>query len=115
MNTEDNHIIIEVLNSNGDIKLTKMRNPREMWQNNEYPDKYIFKDVDYVNIFSLIQENNKLKKEKEDLQERIDKAIELIEKNSELTHIKTILHIAIYSRKMEDVTEVLETLKGEDK
>ena len=32
----DNHILIEVLNENGDLKLTKFRNPRAIWQNYDY-------------------------------------------------------------------------------
>ena len=63
MNKEENtnHILIEVLNNNGDLKLTKFRKPQAMWQNNDYPDEYVFKDVDYVNTFQLIQENKQLK------------------------------------------------------
>ena len=65
MNNEenDNHILIEVLNKNGDLKLTKFRNPRVIFQNNDYPDEYIFRDVDIVNIFQLQQENQELKKD----------------------------------------------------
>ena len=76
MNTEenDNHILIEVLNKNGDLKLTKFRNPRVIFQNNDYPDEYIFRDVDIVNIFQLQQENKKY-------QEVIDKAIKYISSN----------------------------------
>ena len=76
MNKEKNHIIIEVLNSNGDIKLTKMRNPQAIWQNNKYPDERIFKDVDYVNIFSLIQERDKYKS-------IVEKAISFVEEEIE--------------------------------
>ena len=69
MNKEENkHIIFEVINNNGDIKLTKLRNPQALWQDKDYPDEYVFKDVNYVNIFNLIQENQKYK-------EVIDKAI----------------------------------------
>lgn len=73
MNKEENnnHILIEVLNNDGDLKLTKFRNPQAIWQNNEYPDEYVFRDVDIVNVFDLIQENKQLK-------EQIDKAIEYI-------------------------------------
>lgn len=112
MNKEDNHIIIEVLNSNGDIKLTKMGNPRAIFQNNEYPDEYIFKDVDYVNIFSLIQENNKLKKEKEDLQERIDKAIEFVQKTQFDCGDFNCCGFGVWKN---GKNELLEILKGEDK
>ena len=76
MNTEenDNHILIEVLNENGDLKLTKFRNPRAIWQNNDYSDEYTFRDVDIVNVFQLQQENQELKKV-------INKAIEYIRSN----------------------------------
>lgn len=65
MNKEENnnHILIEVLNNDGDLKLTKFRNPQAIWQNNNYPDEYVFKDVDYINIFQLMQENKQLKEE----------------------------------------------------
>ena len=68
MNNEenDNHILIEVLNKNGDLKLTKFRNPRVIFQNNDYPDEYIFRDVYIVNIFQLQQEKQELKKELEE-------------------------------------------------
>lgn len=56
-----NHILIEVLNNDGDLKLTKFRNPQAIWQNNDYPDEYIFRDIDIVNVFQLIQENKQLK------------------------------------------------------
>ena len=63
MNKEQitNHILIEVINNDGDLKLTKFRNPQAMWINNDYPDEYVFRDVDIVNIFQLIQENKQLK------------------------------------------------------
>ena len=56
-----NHILIEVINNDGDLKLTKFRNPQAMWITNDYPDEYVFRDVDIVNIFQLIQENKQLK------------------------------------------------------
>ena len=64
MNKEenDNHILIEVLNKNGDLRLTKFRNPRVIFQNNDYPDEYIFRDVDIVNVFQLLQENQEYKR-----------------------------------------------------
>lgn len=61
----NNHAIIEIINSNGDLKLTKIRNPQAIWQNNDYPDEFIFRDVDYINIFQLIQENKQLKEQLE--------------------------------------------------
>ena len=62
----DNHILIEVLNKYGDLKLTKFRNPRVIWQNNDYPDEYTFRDVDIVNVFQLQQENQELRKQLEE-------------------------------------------------
>lgn len=83
MNKEENnnHILIEVLNNDGDLKFTKFRNPQEIWQNNEYPDEYVFRDVDIVNVFKLIQENKQLKEENQQLKERITKAIEVLEQD----------------------------------
>lgn len=79
MNKENNnHILIEVLNNNGDLKLTKFRKPRAMWQNYDYPDEYVFRDVDIVNVFQLIQENKQLKEE-------------LNQKNKIIEEIKTII------------------------
>lgn len=95
MDKENNHIIIEVLNSNGDIKLTKMRNPQAIWQNNNYPDGFVFRDVDYINIFQLIQKNKHLK-------EKIDRAIEIFEE-CEKTNDFSICDIEMY-----------EILKGEN-
>ena len=68
----DNHILIEVLNENGDLKLTKFRNPRAIWQNYDYPDEYTFRDVDIVNVFQLQQENQSLKKENKILRENAE-------------------------------------------
>ena len=67
----DNHILIEVLNENGDLKLTKFRNPRAIWQNNDYPDEYTFRDVDIVNVFQLQQENQELKKQVEEERNKV--------------------------------------------
>ena len=85
MNKEenDNHILIEVLNKNGDLKLTKFRNPRVIWKNNDYPDEYIFRDVDIVNIFQLQQENHELKKQIEYLRRSVERKEETI---TELEH-----------------------------
>ena len=82
MNNEenDNHILIEVLNKNGDLKLTKFRNPRVIWQNNDYPDEYIFRDVDIVNIFQLQKETKQLKEENEFLKSEIEEAKRIIQK-----------------------------------
>ena len=82
MNNEenDNHILIEVLNKNGDLKLTKFRNPRVIFQNNDYPDEYIFRDVDIVNIFQLLQENQSLKKENKILRENAEHNDKVVDK-----------------------------------
>ena len=82
MNEEenDNHILIEVLNKNGDLKLTKFRNPRVIFQNNDYPDEYIFRDVDIVNIFQLLQENQSLKKENKILRENAEHNDKVVDK-----------------------------------
>ena len=82
MNNEenDNHILIEVLNKNGDLKLTKFRNPRAIWQNYDYPDEYIFRDVDIVNIFQLQQENQSLKKENKILRENAEHNDKVVDK-----------------------------------
>lgn len=106
MNKEENHIIIEVLNSNGDLKLTKFRNPQAIWQKNDYPDEYVFRDVDIVNVFKLIQENKQLK-------ERMNKAIEVLEKGitfceNDSQGIYDKCNIVINREK-----KVLETLKGD--
>ena len=82
MNKEenDNHILIEVLNKNGDLKLTKFRNPRAIWQNNNYPDEHIFRDVDIVNVFQLQQENQSLKKENKILRENAEHNDHVVDK-----------------------------------
>ena len=46
--------------------------PTPIWQNNDYPDEYTFRDVDIVNVFQLLQENQQLKEE-------IDKVIEYLQ------------------------------------
>ena len=78
----DNHILIEVLNKNGDLKLTKFRNPRVIFQNNDYPDEYIFRDVDIVNIFQLLQENQSLKKENKILRENAEHNDKVVDKTN---------------------------------
>ena len=82
MNKEenDNHILIEILNKNGDLKLTKFRNPRAIWQNYDYPDEYIFRDVDIVNIFQLLQENQSLEKENKILRENAEHNDKVVDK-----------------------------------
>ena len=82
MNNEenDNHILIEVLNKNGDLKLTKFRNPRAIWQNYDYPDEYTFRDVDIVNIFQLLQENQSLRKENKILRENAEHNDKVVDK-----------------------------------
>ena len=82
MNKEenDNHILIEVLNKYGDLKLTKFRNPRVIWQNNDYPDEYTFRDADIVNVFQLQQENQSLKKENKILRENAENNDKVVDK-----------------------------------
>ena len=48
------------------------------------------------------------------LEDRIRRAIDLINKKSKLVHKETVFHFACYYRQMDDVTEVLDILKGED-
>ena len=108
MNKEenDNHILIEVLNENGDLKLTKFRNPRVIFQNNDYPDEYIYRDVDIVNIFQLQQENQKLK-------EVIDKSIKYISSND--IEVLKYHDIPSETSSYEIVTvDLLKILKGEN-
>lgn len=103
MNKEENtnHILIEVLNNNGDLKLTKFRNPQAIWQNYDYPDEYVFRDVDIINVFNLIQENKQLK-------ERIDKATEYIGEVLESWEKEREYHLVF------NIAGLLNILKGED-
>ena len=48
------------------------------------------------------------------LQQRIDKSIEHIEKNSKFVHKEDVGHFAMFYREMEDVTELLDILKGDE-
>ena len=101
----DNHILIEVLNKNGDLKLTKFRNPRAIWQKYDYPDEYTFRDVDIVNVFQLQQENQKYK-------EVINKSIKYISSND--IEVLKYHDIPSETTSYEIVTvDLLKILKGE--
>ena len=111
MNREenDNHILIEVLNKNGDLKLTKFRNPRAIWQNYDYPDEYTFRDVDVVNVFQLQQENQSLKKENKILRENAEHNDKVVDKtnweNQELKKQVDYLRRSI-EKKYEIITDI---------
>ena len=91
----DNHILIEVLNKNVDLKLTKFRNPRAIWQNYDYPDEYTFRDVDIVNVFQLQKENQELKKENKILRENAENNDKVVDK-ANWENLKLKEHIEKY-------------------